>query len=56
MLESHVVQYRQIDWEITLDGETFAGSFNLHKPADLERVLEEIRSEIEDEMQERDEQ
>lgn len=46
--------WKRIDWEISLDGETYSGCMNLHKPADLERVLEEVRSEIEDEMEEHD--
>ena len=56
MLNSHVVQYKRVDWEITLDGETYVGSFNLHKPADLETVLGEVRSEIEDERETRGEE
>lgn len=45
--------FKQIDWEIRLDGETYSGCMNLHKPADLERVLAEIQSEIEEEAEER---
>lgn len=56
MLDSHVVQYRRVDWEITLDGETYSGSFNLHKPADLESVLTNVQSEIEDERETRGEE
>lgn len=45
--------YKRIDWEVTLDGETFSGSMNLHKHADLDTVMDEIKDEIAGEIEER---
>lgn len=45
------MNFKRVDWEITLDGETYSGCFNLHKPADLETIMSEVKQEVEVQME-----